>query len=84
MRIMIFMLLIIPAPAIPETAGDVWARLDMEMSGEICTTSTDIQEYGGGDLAACLINARELNDIKFPPRWHWKNRPKTVFDQGGQ
>lgn len=84
MRIMIFMLLVIPTPAIPETADEVWTRLEVEMSGVICTTPTDIQDYGGGDLAACLINAHELNDIKFQPNWHWKNRPITVFDKGNE
>lgn len=74
-------LLFLPASAVPGTATEIWDNFDMSMSGQMCSTRTDIEEYGQGDPAMCLIEAHMLDDIQWVGRW--RNRPETVFDKLG-
>ena len=74
-------LLLFPLPAIPETADIAWSQFDMAISGQMCSTKTDIEEYGQGDPAMCLIESHRLDDIQWAG--HWRNRPETVFDKLG-
>lgn len=74
MRIVVFLFLF-PMLAIPE-------ELDIQaVTGQMCTLQSDIDDYGHGDPALCLINANRLDDIKWS---RWKNRPETIFDNFGE
>lgn len=72
MKFLLALLLLWPSAAIPEEIHPP------EITGQMCTLQSDIDDYGHGDPALCLINANRLDDIK----WHrWVNRQDTVFDK---
>lgn len=71
----LFILFLLPSTLDAADATEVWIGWKCQLSGQPCSTKTDVEEQGG-NFAACLMAAHGL-EVKVG---RWKNVP-IVLDR---
>lgn len=64
--LLIVLALLSPASIEAADAEDCWLRLSYALSGEPCSSKTDVRELGGGSWVACMLHQ---NEVVAPKRW---------------